>query len=55
MISGIATAAKALKPSIRVIAAEPTGTQGPQGADVARCKVCGLLRRGVGVLHQRDH
>ncbi|KAG1672693.1 hypothetical protein FOA52_005170 [Chlamydomonas sp. UWO 241] len=41
MISGIATAAKALKPSLRIIAAEPTGTN--NGADAAMAKAAGAL------------
>jgi threonine dehydratase len=35
MISGIAVAAKALRPGIRIIAAEPCGRQG-DAADVAK-------------------
>lgn len=41
MISGIATAAKALRPGIKVIAAEPTGRN--DAADVAACKAAGQL------------
>lgn len=41
MISGIAVAAKALKPSIKIIAAEPTGRN--DAADVAACKAAGQL------------
>lgn len=41
MISGIATAATALRPGIKVIAAEPTGRNG--AADVAACKAAGEL------------
>ncbi|KAG2439507.1 hypothetical protein HXX76_004861 [Chlamydomonas incerta] len=41
MISGIALAAKALKPGIQVIAAEPAGTNG--GADVALSKMAGWV------------
>ncbi|PSC71128.1 serine racemase [Micractinium conductrix] len=41
MISGIAVAAKALKPGIKIIAAEPTGRNG--AADVAACKAAGEL------------
>mmetsp|Transcript_67129 Transcript_67129/g.212473 ORF Transcript_67129/g.212473 Transcript_67129/m.212473 type:complete len:133 (-) Transcript_67129:337-735(-) len=41
MISGIATAAKALDPSIRIIAAEPGGRN--DAADVAASKAAGEL------------
>lgn len=41
MISGIAVAAKALRPGIAVVAAEPRGTN--DAADVARCKEAGEL------------
>ncbi|PNW82207.1 hypothetical protein CHLRE_06g278101v5 [Chlamydomonas reinhardtii] len=41
MISGIALAAKALKPGIKIIAAEPGGTNG--GADVALSKMAGWV------------
>lgn len=41
MISGIAVAAKALKPGIKIIAAEPTGRN--QAADVAAAKAAGQL------------
>ena len=52
MVSGIAVAAKALKPSIKIIAAEPAGRN--NAADVAACKAAGQLvqvgagRGGVG-------
>lgn len=41
MVSGIAVAAKALKPSIKIIAAEPAGRN--DAADVAACKAVGQL------------
>lgn len=41
MLSGIAIAAKALKPSIKIIAAEPCGSN--DAADVAACKAEGQL------------
>lgn len=41
MISGIAVAAKALKPGIKIIAAEPTGRN--DAADVAAAKAAGEL------------
>lgn len=41
MISGIAVAAKAIKPSIQIIAAEPSGRN--NAADVAACKAAGQL------------
>jgi serine racemase len=41
MLSGIALAAKALKPSITIIAAEPSGSN--DAADVAACKAQGRL------------
>jgi len=41
MISGIAVAAKGLKPSIKIIAAEPSGRN--DAADVAACKAAGQL------------
>lgn len=41
MLSGIALAAKALKPSITIIAAEPSGSN--DAADVAACKEQGRL------------
>eukprot|EP00873_Tetraselmis_striata_P041235 jgi/Tetstr1/461499/TSEL_006605.t1 len=43
MISGIAVAAKALQPSIQIIAAEPLGRN--DAADVQRCKAAGELLR----------
>ena len=39
--AGIAVAAKALKPGIKIIAAEPTGVN--DAADVAACKAAGDL------------
>lgn len=51
MISGIAVAAKALKPGIKIIAAEPTGRNG--AADVAACKAAGeLVQVGAKVSKQ---
>lgn len=41
MISGIAVAAKALKPSIKIIAAEPCGRN--NAADVAQAKAAGQI------------
>ncbi len=41
MISGIAVAAKALKPGIKILAAEPTGRN--DAADVAASKAAGQL------------
>ncbi len=41
MTSGIAIAAKAAKPGIRIFAAEPCGTNGI--ADAATCKTAGTL------------
>lgn len=44
LISGIAIAAKALKPNIVILAAESCG-RGGDGADVAACKAAGMLVR----------
>lgn len=41
MISGIAVAAKSLKPSIKILAAEPTGRN--DAADAAAAKAAGAL------------
>lgn len=45
MLSGITLAAKALKPDIIVVAAEPSGTNG--AADVAAAKQAGQLVRDL--------
>lgn len=41
MLSGIALAAKSIKPSITIVAAEPCGSN--DAADVAACKAQGTL------------
>ena len=50
MISGIAVTAKALKPSIKIIAAEPTGRN--DAADVAASKAAGRLVQVRGAPHR---
>ena len=45
LTAGITIAAKALKPSIKVVAAEPCGTN--NAADVAACKKAGKLLEGL--------
>lgn len=47
MTSGIAVAAKSLKPGIKIIAAEPCGRDG-KGADVAAAKEQGGIVEGMG-------